>query len=202
TNLNEFDKEKIRRAVLQIYPIQDASPEIEEILFKVRLKGRNTERELKSIPRPELEILGFPKEIVDLLIQRWNETERCIESRAYLAAIILMGSLLEGLLLGMMESHKREANTSLSSPKFKDGTVKPFSEWKLIEMIEVALTNGWIHIDRAKFSHALREFRNLVHPNLQLKTKVNPDENTCIISWHVVQAACADTVNWKKNNVA
>jgi hypothetical protein len=43
-----------------------------------------------------------------------------------------------------------------------------------------------------KFSHSLREFRNLIHPYQQMIVKTFPDKDTCEISWLVVQAAAND----------
>jgi hypothetical protein len=62
----------------------------------------------------------------------------------------------------------------------------------LSEMIDVARAVGWIDLDVKRFSHALREFRNLIHPYQQLATRANPDADTCGISWLVVQAAAND----------
>ena len=59
-------------------------------------------------------------------------------------------------------------------------------------MIEVAHELRWVGLDIRKFSHALREFRNLVHPHEQLGTGDRPDADTCKISWLVVQAASND----------
>ena len=59
-------------------------------------------------------------------------------------------------------------------------------------MIDVAHSVGWIDLDGKRFSHALREFRNLIHPYQQLALRTNPDADTCGIRWLVVQAAIND----------
>lgn len=59
-------------------------------------------------------------------------------------------------------------------------------------MIDVAHELGWLGVDVKRFSHSLREFRNLVHPYQQLKEGVIPDEDTCKISWQVVRASIND----------
>ena len=67
-------------------------------------------------------------------------------------------------------------------------------------MIEVAHEVGWIQLDVKKFSHALRDFRNIIHPYQQLAYRTYPDMDTCNISWLVVQAACNDVADWIKKN--
>ncbi len=64
----------------------------------------------------------------------------------------------------------------------------------LAEMIDVAHDLGWIDLDVKKYSHALREFRNFIHPHQQMLQQSYPDEDTCQISWLVVQATVNDLI--------
>lgn len=159
---------------------------------------KNTEeRELKPLPPPDFDKLNLEYGISEILKKRWEEIQKCIDAKATLSAVIMMGALLEGFLLGTMQRKPQLANTALNSPK-KDGKVKHFAEWSLNDMIEVAHEIGWIQLDVKKFSHALREFRNIIHPYQQLALNTYPDIDTCNISWLVVQAACNDIADWIK----
>lgn len=66
---------------------------------------------------------------------------------------------------------------------------------KLAEMIDVAHQLDWIGIDVKKYSHSLRDFRNLIHPYEQMMYRFKPDEDTTNISWLVVQAVINDLAN-------
>lgn len=158
-----------------------------------------TERELKPLPPPNFENLGLESGIAEILQHRWDEIQLCIDSKATVSAVIMMGSMLEGFLMGTMQRNPRVANSSASAPK-KDEKVKHFADWTLNDMIEVAHEVGWIQLDVKKFSHALRDFRNIIHPYQQLAYKTFPDMDTCNISWLVVQAACNDIADWIKKN--
>jgi hypothetical protein len=104
-----------------------------------------------------------------------------------------MGSMLEGMLFAIIQKYPEDANKSKSSLKDSDtGKVKLFQRWTLSEMINVAHELDWIDLDVKKFSHSLREFRNLIHPYQQLVEETYPDEDTSGISWLVVQAAAND----------
>ena len=150
------------------------------------------EEELKPLPPPDFLTLRLETGVGQLLADRWIEAQRCVDAKAYLAANIIMGSLLEGLLLGVCQRFPREANTCPSAPKDKQGKVLPFHEWSLSHMIDVAHQLNWLGLDVKKFSHALRDFRNLIHPYEQLVTRASPDADTCSISWLVAQAAIND----------
>ena len=130
--------------------------------------------------------------------QRWQEVIKCIDNEAYLAAIIMMGSILEGILLAIIHKFPKKANQAPAAPKYKDGKVKKFWEWSLSEMIDVAHEVGWLQGDVKRFAHVLRDYRNLVHPWHQMVIKEPPDEDTCKIAWQVVQAAINDLIEFAK----
>ena len=130
--------------------------------------------------------------LVSLLEERWAEAQRCMAANAHLATVILLGSILEGTLSVIVKLRPAEANRSTKSPKDSAGKPKSFREWSLHDLIEVASDSGWIKADRLRFSHALRESRNLIHPQLQQATDEWPNESSCRICWEVVHAALDD----------
>lgn len=133
-------------------------------------------------------------QLAELLNSRINEIEKNISVQAHLSAVIIMGSLLEGFLLYLMNKHPKQANQSKVVPKRKDGSIKPINEWKLFEMINIAHDLGWIKNDIKQFSHSLRNYRNLVHPYEQLKENEFPDRGTCDICVSVVNAGISELV--------
>lgn len=145
-----------------------------------------------KLEKPDFKLLGVESEYSDFLDSRWEEVEKCIQSRAYLASIILMGSLLEGVLNWALMKFPEKAFRASASPKDSTGKPKPFRDWSLSQMIDVACELKWLEIDVKRFSHSVREFRNLVHPYQQFKEGVVPDEDTCKISWQVVRASIND----------
>ena len=155
---------------------------------------------LQPLPAPDFLSLGLEPGVGEILKNRWNEAQRCVDAEAYLSGIIIMGSMLEGLLLGVFQRKPAAANMCKNAPQDKKtGKVKHFADWKLSEMIDVAHHLGWLGLDVKKFSHSLREFRNLIHPYEQMATQAKPDADTCNISWLVVQAAVNDLAKTLKN---
>jgi hypothetical protein len=149
--------------------------------------------DLKPLPPPDFLSLKVEPGLGEILAGRWQETQRSFNAEAYLATTILMGSMLEGMLLAVLTKFPKEANTCKAAPtEPSTNKVRRFHEWSLSDMINVAHELNWIDLDVKMFSHALREFRNLIHPYEQMARKVNPDKDTCEISWLVVQAAAND----------
>ena len=128
----------------------------------------------------------------EIIQSRWLEAQRCQYAQAYLAAVILMGSILEGLLLARSQMTQSDVCRCKCAPKDKLGKVYPIQEWKLSTLIDAAVELGWLKVDRGKFSHALRESRNVVHPWQHAASKADFDEATCRTCWHVLGASVED----------
>lgn len=165
---------------------------------KPRLRAA-TARALPVIPAarspvvmPDFASLIGDAKLAQTLAARWVEAQRCVEAGAHLAAIVMMGSLLEGLLLAVARLWPAEANQARSAPKDVHGRVRPVHRWSLQDLIDVAHERGWLQRDAKDFSHLLRDYRNLVHPWQQRSMMVVPDEDTCAICWQVVRAAAND----------
>lgn len=170
-----------------------------------RLLGRrpsNTARNEDEFLRAEFGEIDVRKLSLDIAIeaaieQRLEEIGSCLAQKAPLAAIILCGSVLEGILLDAAIRAPIAFNQAAAAPK-KDGKTSPFHAWKLSNFIDVAHEVGLIGLDVKKFSHALRDFRNYVHPFEQVASKFKPDEHTARISWQVLRAAIADLTAARK----
>lgn len=159
--------------------------------------------EAGGVTKPKKQILAPPdyskitqimpglQEVID---SRWREAQRCQHVQAYTGAIILMGSVLEALLLCRANTSPDKAYQSSKAPKDKQGKIPAIHDWNLNTLIEVAVDCGWIKTDRGKFSHALRESRNVVHPWVHVTTKANFDESTCTTSWEVLKASVQDMI--------
>jgi hypothetical protein len=127
-----------------------------------------------------------------ILTDRWAEAQKCQNAGAFLAAVVMMGSILEGLLLAVAHDRRADCYKAAAAPRRKDGTVPPIQDWKLSQLIDVAVELGLLKTDRGKFGHALRDSRNVVHPWQHMATAANYDEATCRTCWHVLNASIED----------
>lgn len=108
---------------------------------------------------------------------RLDEAHTCWKSGAPTAAIIMLGSLLEGVLYDVALS------------QHKDGH-KP--DDRLENLINLAKEKGWFAQDVVDYAHVLRNHRNLVHPKKQLTQGYAPKSDIVLIAWNVVVAALND----------
>jgi hypothetical protein len=141
----------------------------------------------------------------ELLRERWLEAGRCLEAQAYLAATIMLGSLLEGALLAVAKEYRADAARSRHAPKRIDrnrperpAPPPPVEQWRLESLINVGHDCGWIDRNVKDFSHSVRRFRNLIHPQAQQDEPERPDWDTCDISRRVVAAALNDLMRWQR----
>ncbi len=171
-------------------------PKVQEILPTVPDPDKSVRQ--FEIQVPDFDKLTSDSNLASILKSRWREIINCVNGESYLAAIILMGSVLEGVLLAFVQKYPREANRVPSSPKDKNGKIRQFGEWNLNDLINVAHDCGWLQLDVKKFSHILREYRNLVHPWEQRVRREFPDKDTARICWEVVRAAINDLEDFVK----
>lgn len=132
--------------------------------------------------------IGLDGSVTEVLNYRFAEIKICLERDAPLSAIFLIGSSLEGILLGVALKNIREFNQANSSPKDKEGKVKQFPMWTLSNFIDVAFELKLLNQDVKKFSHSLRDFRNYIHPYEQMSSNFQPDKHTAKICWQVLRA--------------
>lgn len=151
-------------------------------------------KEFSEISLDKLDLDGI---ITDTLNARLDEIKRCLTAKAPMSVIFLSGSSLEGILLGVASKYPKEFNQTKSSPKDKEGKVKPHQDWTLSNFINTANELGLIKEDVKKFSHSLRDFRNYIHPYEQVIARFNPDEHTAKICWQVLKAAIFQLSNNK-----
>ncbi len=129
-----------------------------------------------------------------VLVARMREAQRCVEHDAWLSAVILSGSVLEGMALGFGAAHPERVNRAYAE-QYGKGAPR-LADWKLHEWITVLTRLRAFSPNVEKFGHALRDFRNYVHPAEQLARGFSPDGHTARISFHVVQAAAEDLVRF------
>lgn len=115
-------------------------------------------------------------------------TDSCEKIRdKHLSTTVLAGSIIEGLLINVAIKNDSQKNFFKAGSAPKDGAkVKNITKWKLTELINVAEEVGIINQNVSKFSHAVRDFRNYIHPAKIFQMEFIPDKTTAIISLEIV----------------
>jgi hypothetical protein len=115
-----------------------------------------------------------------ILERRWVECTTCVRADAPLAAIVMMGGLLEGLLMARVLREKNQAPVFKASaaPKDKHGNpIAHLRDWTLQDFIAVAHELKWITTTVKDIGIILRDYRNYIHPQKELSHGISLNTN-------------------------
>ena len=115
--------------------------------------------------------------LVDLIAQFDRESERCAKTRAYYAACVLQGAVLEGLLLAMCDGFLPNVSAHVCALPKRQRPKGPIENWTLDQLIRVAKALRWLPArqnirGRRKIGDwvaLVKELRNLVHPGKHVR---------------------------------
>lgn len=139
------------------------------------------------------EKLPIEAAMIPIMKSRYKELCSCLKTNsAPLSVIFLCGSMLEGILLGLALKNATDFAKTQCAPRDKQDKVLPLQTWKLASLIDAACQLQLLGQDVKKFSHALRDFRNYIHPYEQMSSQFNPDQHTAKICMQVLKAAIAN----------
>ena len=148
----------------------------------------------------DVKALGLDQNVTEIIRERLAEIEICIRNESPLASIFLIGSIMEGILLGVALTYPQQFNRARCAPKDTMSTkVRKFPDWTLNNFIDVAAEIGILKHDVKKFSHVVRDFRNYIHPYSQMASQFSPDKQTALICFQVLKAAISQICEYKKN---
>ena len=117
-----------------------------------------------SVPVTEVRVFPFvaTPELRGFLERDYPEIQRAFVARCWKSAIILSGGAIEAILLDLVLQHPNEALSA--APREQD-----FFKWGLSDLIKVCVGLGVVTESVEKLSHSVREFRNLVHPGVEMR---------------------------------
>jgi hypothetical protein len=107
------------------------------------------------------------KDLQALLRRDYQEVQRAFVAQCWKATIVLAGGAMEAILLDRLSSDRESSVSAASAPKQAD-----LKRWQLSELIEVAVELKLVNSSIEKFSHSVREYRNLIHPGNEVRNKL------------------------------
>jgi hypothetical protein len=113
----------------------------------IELRSRLVVVNVEADAAPDFSPLTTDAEMKAILERRWIECTKCVGVKAHLAAIVMMGGLLEALFVARAKqmSDKSRLIAAPSAPKNpKTGTVVPLQEWMLNSYLQVGYDVNWI----------------------------------------------------------
>ncbi|MGB0116592.1 MAG: hypothetical protein WBP73_07285, partial [Terriglobales bacterium] len=131
-----------------------------------------------------------------ILEDRWTEIAACVTAKTPLAATVMMGGLLEGVLYARIDklADKKPVFTAAAAPKDKLGKTQPLREWTLQNYIDVAHEIGWITQTVHDISDVVRDYRNYIHPHKQHSEKMFVSPEDAKILWEISKSIARQTL--------
>jgi len=119
----------------------------------------------------------------DQLESDWQEANLVYETQAWKCCVVLCGGILEGMLIDALQNREQEASQAYKKPKKREGSRK-INQWSLEDMVDVAKEIGILGKGTFHLSHAIRQYRNLIHPAKQVAegNKITEDLATMAMS--------------------
>lgn len=130
-------------------------------------------------------------EMQEILKRRWNECAKCVATGAPLAAIVMMGGLLEALLLARVNkaTNKPAIFAAVKAPRDKTtGKTLPLQEWTLRHYIDVAHELDWISSSAKDVGEVVRDYRNYIHPHKELSHGVTLNDGDSNLFWEIAKS--------------
>lgn len=140
---------------------------------------------------PDFSPLAADSAMKSILERRWEECRKCIEVGASLAAVVMMGGLLEALFVARANklTDKKPLFKTKSTPL--DGKTKrpiDLRDWTLRAYIDVAHELGWITPSAKDVAAVLRDYRNYVHPEKERSHGIVLTDGDSTMLWQVTRS--------------
>jgi hypothetical protein len=145
-------------------------------------------------------IKNINEDTYQVIDQRIKEAQKCIENDCPLAAIFLIASTLEGILLEEAESNSQVIMSSDKVPRDKQDKIIQLDKWTLNNLIVVCTDVDMLSKNSSYYGGRLRGVRNFIHPREQLRQNFNPNLHLAKISLQVLRSCLDDINNFKKSN--
>lgn len=188
TILDSTDRSVVKKTYL------DALKQAKKVLISIRAALLTSSPVLASPDTddlaPDFSPLAGGEQMRVVLTRRWDECCKCVNAEAHLAAIVMMGGLLEALFVARANEldNKAPLVKAASAPKNRQtGKTVDYQTWTLDSYIKVGLELNWITQSAGKVADVLKEYRNYVHPEKELRHGIQLAQNDSAILWQVTK---------------
>ncbi len=139
---------------------------------------------------PQFSSLVADSKMQAILENRWQECVRCLDANAPLAATVMIGGILEGLLLARINAltDKSPVFKASTAPKDKSGATLKLNEWGLKNFIDVAHELRWISRTTKDIGEVVRDYRNYIHPQKEHSHGVSITSEDAKMMWEVAKS--------------
>lgn len=117
--------------------------------------------------------------LLSYLDQLRKELDKCESAGAYYAGCFILGTMLEGMLLSMVECYPEEVEQAIRALRKEENITRSPEDWSLTILLKVSFAAGWIPFkgtddpDQGELGDWLlnyvKEIRNMIHPGQKIR---------------------------------
>lgn len=158
------------------------------------LRLMSTSHPLSQLEKPDFIALVRKRKIAEQLERDYRETMAAYEIGAWKLAVIGAGSILEAVLLDALTRRWKSVVRANGYPEGSKAT-QVVKDWSLSDMIDAAKAAGFITKGHTSFSHGIREYRNLVHPGVEMRSRQGVDDFAALAALAALHAVMRDLLS-------
>jgi hypothetical protein len=103
-------------------------------------------------------------EVRAIIMRDYDELQRAYVTNCWKSVIIVCGGSIEAILLDLLKHNETLAKSATAAPQQND-----LMRWNLSHLIEVAVELKLVGKGIGTLSHSIREYRNLIHPGVEVR---------------------------------
>ena len=160
-------------------------------LYVSRAVGRLTSaiEDTESTPVTETRTFAYVHDnaVRTIVARDYREAQLAFIARCWKSVIILCGGLIEAVLLDLAQQNEAAARSAKAAPNQPN-----LKKWSLADLIDVTVELKLIGAGVEKLSHPVRQYRNLIHPGVELRSELVFGEEEARIALEVLHIVDRD----------
>ena len=157
-------------------------------MFLERVIARLGALEVEEASPPGMTARAFPYiqnvDLRSIAVRDYRWLQRAAVAGDWKSMLILSGGCIEAILYDRVTQDEGAALATVAAKSAKPDT----SKWTLADLLNVCSETGWLPAPLQKYRAGLRDYRNVVHPAVELRERIAPNEEEARIAAELLHA--------------
>lgn len=140
------------------------------------------------------------KELRKLIKEDLNEINICISNKAWKSAVVLSGGVIEAILYDWLSLINNNDIKDAYYKCYQKAMNKKLNKLSFSEYIDITSNLGLLSSLKIQLTDVIRNYRNLIHPDVNLRNNIRADESIAKISIDYILGLLEERKNYLKNN--
>jgi len=160
--------------------INNGKLQLENVSINIeKLKELNEDDSVYELHEQSWEFIK-DDELKKIIVRDYDELRRILKVQAPKSAIVLSGSILEAVLVNIIRQNEDKGKQAYLKVFTKVTSAPPIQEWSLNQLILIGAELGILDGDTKRHADVIREYRNLIHPMVEVRRNSGLDNEILI----------------------